>query len=341
MTSLQMPCCCTRKGLPLITDTNKQMKPLISIVIAVYNAHAEIGQCLDSIFRNKWPFFEVIIVDDASTDNSIEIVNNYDCRVFRSELNHGPAYARNLGVSKANADIVLFLDADTEVLHNALELYYNDFLNNPELLAVIGIPSPKSLRRGRASDYNALRNHFTLLSAEPITDYFTTQMGAIRKQAFYDVGGFSEKYRHADIEDYELGLRLPPNTILIDKKIIINHHFPSFISIFSKYFRRASLLASLTMERKRLAKAHSNLKRVVSVCSASLAILFLPLTAISGYFWFYAGFACMVMVTINLDLLHFVAKERGFFYLFEFIFFELVFSLAISAGGLLCRLCKC
>lgn len=316
------------------------MKPLLSIVIPLYNAALEISQCLNSIFRNQWPHFEVIVVDDGSTDNSLETVKRYSCRVFASAENLGPAHARNVGVKNALADIVLFLDADTELPDNALKCFYEAFREHDELLAVIALPATKSLRRGRAADYNALRNHFSLLSAEPITDYFTTQMGAIRKKVFFDVGGFSEMYRHADIEDFELGLRLPPDRILIHKGIVIGHHFPRFTVILRKYFHRASLLARLTLERKRLAKAHSNVSRVASVCLASLAIICLPLGFVSSYFLLAAAIASMVMMVINFKLFCFAVRERGVAYLPEAVFFEYIFSLAISAGGVFGKECS-
>lgn len=316
------------------------MTPLISIVIPVYNAAAEIGLCLESILSSHWPHFEVIIVDDGSTDNSLEIVNGYGCRAYRSVSNLGPAHARNFGVGMTSADIVLFLDADTYVPADAIRLFYEAFVSHPDILAVIALPAIRSLRRGRAPDYNALRNHFSLLSAEPVTDYFTTQMGAIRKQAFVDVGGFSEKYRHADIEDFELGLRLHQDTVLIHKKIVIGHHFPPLGSILRKYFHRASLLARLTLERRRLSKAHSTVERVVSVCMASLAILCLPLGAISGVFLVFSGLASMVMVALNFSLFRFAVRQRGISYLFEAVFFEYIFSLAICSGGLFGKECR-
>jgi glycosyltransferase involved in cell wall biosynthesis len=313
------------------------MNPLISIVIPVYNAAAEIRQCLVSIFRSSWPYFEVIVVDDGSTDNSMEIANEYQCLVLGTGSNQGPAHARNLGVDRARADIILFLDADTELPANALGLFYEAFQTNPAIVAVIALPNDRSLRRSRASDYNALRNHFSLLSAASLTDYFTTQMGAMRKQTFLAAGGFSEKYRHADIEDYELGLRLQPGTILIHKGIIIGHHFPSFRVILDKYMRRAALLASLTRERRRLAKAHSNLSRVVSVGLASLSFLLLPLMLVSRYFGLAAVIAVLLLTAVNGGLFRFAARTRGLAYLPEALFWEYVFSLAIFAGGLLCR----
>jgi glycosyltransferase involved in cell wall biosynthesis len=316
------------------------MTPLLSVVIPLYNAEHEIRMCLDSIFQNTWPHFEVIVVDDGSTDNSLAVVRQYDCRIVSSGRNMGPARARNLGVTTARADLILFLDSDTKLPADALEMFYDAFQAQPDILAVIAVPAVTSLRKGRAPDYNALRNHFSLVSADPITDYFTTQMGAIRKGAFCEAGGFSEEYTCADIEDFELGLRLPPNKVFIHKGIVIGHHFPPLGSILRKYMRRASLLAQLMRKRKKLAKAHSTMQRVVSVCLVVLSSLCLLLALLQLIPWAVAGCALGLVVLLNGKLLLFSIRKKGVCYFFEALFFEYLFSLAIGIGGIFPTQCK-
>ncbi len=307
--------------------------PLLSVVIPLYNAESEIRICLDSIFRSNWANFEVIIVDDCSTDNSRAVAGQYPCRIYSTESNSGPAKARNIGVAEAKSDHILFLDSDTEVKADSLRMFSEAFREYPEIVAVIAVPEVVSLRQGRASNYNSLRNHFTLVSADPINDYFTTQMGAIRKDAFIEAGGFNEKYTGADIEDIEFGLRLPSNKVLIHKGIVIGHHFPPLFGILKKYLKRAYLLARLLRERKKLTGAHADKKGMLSVgmvlCSALFLFLtFINLSFIIGYF-----ISSTLFMVINLDLFLFCTRKKGAWYFVEAVFFEFVFSMAIGLGG--------
>jgi glycosyltransferase involved in cell wall biosynthesis len=261
------------------------------------------------------------------------------------EKNLGPAAARNLGVSKANSDIILFLDSDTMVRRNSFKLFYEAFQDHPEIDAVLAVPDMASLRSCRASNYNSLRSHYTFISAEPVSDYFSTQMGAMRKNAFFAAGGFNEMYTGADIEDIELGMRLPPNKVLIHKHIIIRHHFPSFLSILIKYVRRANQFSKLLRERKKLTGVHTNKKGMLSVLSVMFSALFLVLTIISSIIIAAPGlliclvfFLCycissILFIKLHLNFFIYTTKKKGSLYFIEAAFFEYVFSLAIGIGG--------
>lgn len=93
---------------------------IISIVIPVYNAQAYLGYCLNSVASQSYPYLQVILVNDGSKDNSLEICENYahlDPR-FRviSISNSGVSTARNTGIREANGKYLMFLDSD-DVLH--------------------------------------------------------------------------------------------------------------------------------------------------------------------------------------------------------------------------------
>ena len=314
------------------------MPPLLSVVIALFNTENEIQICLESIFKNEWTFFEVIIVDDCSTDNSLSVARQFPCRFLSTDKNSGPAKARNMGVREARAEIILFIDSDTRVKNDSLLLFYEAFQQHLGISAVIALPEYQSLRRGRAPDYNALRNHYTLASSADYTDYFTTQMGAIRKQSFLAVGGFNENFTSADIEDIELGMRLPHNSILIHKGIVIGHHFPPFDLILKKYIRRAALLTQMLNKNKRLCQTHASKSGMFSVWIALLSILLLLLSFCHGYFLLLFGIVIMFFILLNINLFLFSVKARGGMYFLEAVLFEYVFSLAIGLGGIASKL---
>ena len=89
---------------------------MISFIVAVYNKEKYLKECVDSILAQDNRDFELILVDDGSTDSSAEICDNYAAadrriRVFHTE-NHGPGAARNKGIEEAGGDYLAFVDAD-------------------------------------------------------------------------------------------------------------------------------------------------------------------------------------------------------------------------------------
>ncbi|PMC37343.1 hypothetical protein CJ195_11310 [Bacillus sp. UMB0899] len=102
------------------------MTNLISLIIPVYNAEKRIGKCLDSVLKQTYESIEIIIVNDGSMDNSLEILNEYKAKDMRIRLinqpNKGVAAARNTGLYYAKGDYIGFIDADDWVEPNMYEI---------------------------------------------------------------------------------------------------------------------------------------------------------------------------------------------------------------------------
>jgi glycosyltransferase involved in cell wall biosynthesis len=92
------------------------MKPTISIIIPTYNEEKTIGKLLDSLLKLKYPKnkLEIIVVDDGSTDNTVEIVKKYPVELMRGR-HKGPGVSRNVGWKRAGGELIIFLDADMVV----------------------------------------------------------------------------------------------------------------------------------------------------------------------------------------------------------------------------------
>ena len=120
-----------------------------SVIIPVYNAENKLKRCVESILNQKFSDYEIILVDDGSTDNSAEICKAYCDRLdkikFISKSNGGAASARNCGLSHAEGDYILFVDSDDYVsesyfeivgkncLIDGLSVFTYSFLNNSEV----------------------------------------------------------------------------------------------------------------------------------------------------------------------------------------------------------------
>ena len=111
---------------------------LVSIVIPIYNAAKYISQCFNSLFAQSYVHWEAICIDDGSTDNSLELIQNFALKDNRikvfSQDNMGAAKARELGLSQVQGDYVTFLDIDDTFSDNALEVMVNAFEDNTDLV---------------------------------------------------------------------------------------------------------------------------------------------------------------------------------------------------------------
>ena len=115
------------------------MNNLLSIVVPVYNVSKYLKECLDSISNQSFKYFEVILVNDGSTDNSLDILNEYANKDDRfkvyTKTNGGLSSARNYGIQYVNGDYLTFLDSDDYIeLNTYQEMMDNLIINNNDLV---------------------------------------------------------------------------------------------------------------------------------------------------------------------------------------------------------------
>jgi len=114
--------------------------PKISVIVPAYNSSDYIRQCIDSLQVQRFTDFEVIVVNDGSTDDTLEIVRELqekDSRIILiNQANQGQGTARNNGLNKACGDTVLFLDADDYYAEDTLEIMYTALINSKCEVAV-------------------------------------------------------------------------------------------------------------------------------------------------------------------------------------------------------------
>lgn len=104
---------------------------LFSIITPTFNRGYIIGKAIESVRQQDFYDWEMIIIDDASTDNTFETIKEFlndKIKYFRLPQNSGPNVARNFGAEKANGEWLIFLDSDDELTHNALTTI-KDYIN--------------------------------------------------------------------------------------------------------------------------------------------------------------------------------------------------------------------
>lgn len=182
----------------------------LSVIVPVYNGADFVGRLLQSLYPQVGTEVEVIIVDDASTDGTAEILAQHAwIRTYRHEVNRGAGAARNTGARSASGEILLFLDADTQAMPGLLARVVTFFAARPEVAAASGIYCERNLGRhsfARYLDASQVAMCSGRLDA-PAPGTLSGSLCAVRSKVFRASGGFSED-RRAALEDIELGLRL-------------------------------------------------------------------------------------------------------------------------------------
>jgi glycosyltransferase involved in cell wall biosynthesis len=189
--------------------------PAISVVIPAYNRAASIGTAIDSILAQDFPDFELVVVDDCSTDDTVAIVEaSADPRVrcLRQPSNGGPSAARNRGVREARGSLISFLDSDDRFLPHKLGFVARYFENNPDidvLLDSFEVEYPRVLIRPRraaranpdSQDSGAIERAVFARRVYKATPALTA-----RRLTLIDAGLFDEALRRR--EDMDLVVRL-------------------------------------------------------------------------------------------------------------------------------------
>ena len=191
-------------------------RPLVSIIVPVYNAEPYLAEALDSALAQSYRPAEIIVVDDGSTDGSAEIAQRYlEVRYFH-QANQGASAARNLGVRASHGGFLAFLDADDRWTPNKLDVQIGYLLSRPQIglcyahqrvLFEPGVAPPPWFRKDLIE-----RDH----------PCFGTGILVVRRIVFEQVGEFDPGFgRAGDTEwlfrakDAGIAVGVVPETVLI------------------------------------------------------------------------------------------------------------------------------
>jgi glycosyltransferase involved in cell wall biosynthesis len=188
------------------------MKPDVSVIIPAYNADRYIAATLDSVLKQTVSNFEVLVVDDGSVDQTIEIVKDYmaiDPRIHLviSPANQGVSNARNLGIRKSIGEYVAFLDADDLWSPRKLALHLHHLKANPDL----GLSFARVEYMGSDGKKSGKVANLRLKQIEPQHLYYenltcTPSNLVVRRSTLEQIGGFERDLR--GFEDMDLCLRI-------------------------------------------------------------------------------------------------------------------------------------
>jgi len=177
-----------------------------AVIVPAYNASKTLPDCLAAILASTRKPDEIILYNDGSTDNTEQIARSLDIRVIANPgAPLGPAKGRNIAARASAADIYVFIDADIVIEKDALGALLKTLEDDPALSAVFGSYDRNPRVERHAAAYANLRHHWIHQNSERDAVTFWSGIGAVRKDAFWSVGGFNEASK---IEDIDFGARL-------------------------------------------------------------------------------------------------------------------------------------
>ncbi len=218
--------------------------PKISVIVAAYNSQGTILKCLESLCALTHPSYEIIVVDDGSTDRTPDLCETFGAvRLIRLGRG-GPSRARNIGVRNARGAIVAFTDADCVVESQWLGELEKAFVS-PGVAGVGGdqkSPADESELGGRIQEFLKLSGFVTGYVKPDVTfretDHNASCNSAYRKSVFEQIGGFDETQFPG--EDLELDLKIKQKgyRLIYNPAAIVGHYRPKTYREFSKMMRR-------------------------------------------------------------------------------------------------------
>jgi poly-beta-1,6 N-acetyl-D-glucosamine synthase len=195
-----------------LTRIKKEAKvfPKISIVVPAFNEAKPIKNCIKSLQSLDYPNFEIIVVDDGSSDNTFEIASKCDYAKVFHQKNQGKPIALNNGVSRSSGEIILTVDADTELDREALRTLARRFAASSKLGAVAGNVKvkrePTILNTIQSAEYatgiNLVRKGQSVLGTVMIVP---GPVAALKKEAIEAVGFFSDD---TFAEDFDITVKI-------------------------------------------------------------------------------------------------------------------------------------
>lgn len=310
----------------------------ISVIIPNYNGSSTIETCLGAALSSDYPAFEVIVVDDCSTDSSAEIIEKFPCRLVRLERHAGAAGARNEGVLQSRGEILFFTDADCVLARDTLSRAARAMEGRED--SVIGgtytwIPHDNAFFSAFQSIFV---HHFE--TKRSIPDYIATHAMVIGRELFEKSGGFAENFMPI-LEDVEFchRIRSSGHRLMMDPLILVSHIFNfTLLKSLRNAFRKSAFWTEYSMKNRDLFADSGTASKELKLNVASfLACLLLLL-----FFWFSkeATFLYLLLLVVVFDLfsnrglIRAFLRSKGFpFAVAATLYYTALYPVAVGAGA--------
>jgi len=315
------------------------MNGLISVIIPNRNA-ATIGKCLAAARASQHDHFEIIVVDDGSDDNSIEVIGRYPCKLVPLERHRGAACARNTGVSHSRGQILFFTDADCLLQPDTLALAATTLALEGSNAIIGGTYTPAPHDRRLLSRFQSIFIHHFETRHAPAADYIATHALAMDASVFRLNRGFADDVRPI-LEDVEFShrLRRAGCRLVMNPAIQVQHIFNySLIRSLRNAFTKSLYWTGYAIRNRDLladsGTASVGLKLNVLVFAGNAGLLSAFLLTGKMIFLVFMALSLAFSLFVNRGLLLALQRAEGSgFALLATLYYLSLYPLAVGAGA--------
>ena len=290
----------------------------ITIIIPVYNAEKTLKKCLDSVKKQDYKNYEVVIVDDCSTDSSLSIAKGYGYKLIRLKKNSGSGKARNIGAKEAKTKLIAFTDSDCILPNDWLSRVIKNLKNKKVHFVCGGYSGSEG-----GSFLEKYAFHELLIRRKNLPKFvktFPSNNFACYKDIFLKEKGFpvSKNYFAEDLEfGLEIGRRYK---ILWDKNIGVKHQFHKKIKKYLKQqykFARDTMLLYLRKPYFRKIKTYQEDKNKFVIFYTALIVLNIFGLLFFSKLIYLLPFLLLILLLFDFNFLNYIYKKEGILFLIK------------------------
>ncbi|MDA2933715.1 glycosyltransferase [Acidobacteria bacterium AH-259-D05] len=339
-------------AFPSQVDPNLAEAYPISVVIPCHNAAQELKLCLEALLKNDLTHVEILIVDDASSDSTVQVAAGFrqaeegksPIQCLLLERKSGPGVARNEGLERARHPYLLFLDADIilgtrsiEWIRESLDLYSH----RSDIAGVLGSYSEVTPWDDFLTNFKNLCICFLYRTTDTLSPYLHTPIFCVRREILKQAGGFDARFSTA--EDFYLGILLGTEgfRFVIDRRLQGTHLKQyTLTAILREDWRRIRDLGAIKLNRKqrRFALRAHRLHRLLSLVLPGPVLFCGVLTLLNPIYGTIAVLLLIAFYLCNVPFLIYTGDRRGFGFALKaalFLFFEMLWAEIALVGFLL------
>lgn len=297
-----------------------------SVIIPARNAEKTLSSCLKAARQSSLPPHEIILVDDASTDQTASIAREFSCRIIDSRTVNGSMMPRFLGARHANCDLLIFIDGDVIVESDSFKKIVHH-LNDPRIHAVTGILSADFKTGSFFGDFKNEYMNYIFSQKIDMPDFLYGSIFALRKSSLINFEPITEPFGSL-VSDTELGIRLhqASKRICLDVTIQVGHLKPySLHRLLLNDFQVPFCFSLLLLKyskleiRKKMRLSHVSIRQVLSLFFAAIAALMVLLTVLTDTPWTLGVFMSTLLVYYILwfGFIYRLCHRRNFGFVFR------------------------
>lgn len=308
--------------------------PLVSVIVPNYNYAESLDLCLRSILDQTYPNIEILVVDDCSTDQSVEVAETLGVRVVSTGVNGGCGQARNIGAANTRGELLCYVDSDLVMAPDAVASAVRLLDAEPDVGAVCGIEDPEPLLHDTAvARYRGLQYHYWSISSEGDISFLFPAVCVIRRRVFDEVGPFNPALRQTEEVDYGYRLTRRYRMVLTSAVRGRHDHDHELRGLLRKLFHRGRLRIPLYARARRFSKGFETASRAWGSLAAfavlpalAAPLLFGPWAAVLPTGLLATSLAC------DAGMYAFVHRRHGLPFLLFFAGLHFVVNVTITLG---------